>query len=200
MKTLTRYAVASLTAVSGLLLASSPARAADSTRGPFYVQGAPIGFATYAVADTCYHNSIIGADICSGGGSFYAYRAAVEFGYHFSGRGDGFVLGVRQSFWLSGGSAGVSQARLGWDIAIPIKDFELTIAPYGVAGIAYGFSGGSPSFAFGVGVEGKFFFMKPDSSAKGLYAFAQPVELGGVAAGGLSGFVYTAGAGIGYAF
>ncbi len=192
MKTITRFAVASLTAVSGLLFASS-ADAADSTRGPWYVQASPIGLATFTIADVCTHDPIRG-DICTGGGSAITYRATVEFGYHFSGRHDGFVLGLRQSFLLGSAVAGVSQVRAGWDITIPIKDYELTIAPYGVVGVAYLFTGSSPSFTFGAGVEGKFFFLK------GLYAFLQPAELSGLVAGRITGLSYQAGAGMGYAF
>jgi hypothetical protein len=203
MKTITRLSLASLAAISGLLFASTPAHAADSTRGPFYVQASPIGAATITYAQVCFHSSLINQDICGSGGSGGAYRAAVEFGYHFSGRHDGFALGVRQTFLINGGSLGITQARLGWDIPIPIKDFELVIAPYGVIGVAYAFSNngnGSVGVAFGAGVEGRFFFMKSDASAKGLYAFAQPIEVGGMVAGPFGGFTYMAGLGIGYAF
>lgn len=202
MKTTARLSVASLAAISGLLFAPTEAHAADSTRGAWYVQGSPVGFATYTLAQVCVHNSLVSQDFCSGG-SAGAYRAAAEFGYHFSGRHDGFVLGVRQTFWISSPVIGVSQVRLGWDIPIPIKDFELVIAPYGVVGVSYLFSSnsnGTIGVAFGAGVEGKFFFMKPDSSAKGLYAFAQPVEVGGLVAGPFGGFMYQAGLGMGYAF
>ena len=94
----------------------------------------------------------------------------------------------------------MTQVRAGWDIPIPIKDFELTIAPYGVVGVAYAFSGGSPSLALGAGIDVKFFFMNPESSAKGLFAYAQPIEIGGAFAGAFSGLVIQAGVGMGYAF
>jgi len=201
MKRIVRLSVASLAAISGLLFASTPAHAADSTHGPWYVQGS-VGFATYSISPTCTHSPIFG-DLCLGGGSFGAFRGTAEGGYHFSGRADGFVLGLRQTIFASGGSMGITQVRLGWDIPIPIKDFELIIAPYGVGGVAYVFSSGgngSVGVALAAGVEGKFFFMKPDSSAKGLFAFLQPVEIGGLFAGPFGGITYTAGAGMGYAF
>ena len=202
MKNVTRLAVAALSATT-VALASAPAHAGDSTRGAFYVQAAPIGFANITqCVDVVLPDSFGVLHTQSVCGTAGAYRAAAEFGYHFSGRHDGFVLGARQTFWFySGGTAGVTQARLGWDIPIAIKDFELTIAPYGLLGVSYALSGGgNASFTFGAGVEGKFFFMKPDSGANGLYAFVQPIELGGAAGGGFSGFVYQFAAGAGYAF
>ena len=187
MKTKFRIALASLVAMF-LMLGSSPARAADSTHPGFYVEGSPVGVGTIALA--CV-DTVIG---CIGGGTVGTYRLSAEFGYHFTQRQDGFVLGVRQTFLFGSASAGVTEARLGWDIAIPIKRFELTAAPYGVAGVAYGFNGEGAAFAFGVGAEGKFFFKD------NLYAFLIPVELGAWIGNGFSGLVYQAGAGIGYAF
>jgi hypothetical protein len=187
MNTTFRLALASFIALL-LLVESSPARAADSTHPGFYVEGSPVGVGTVTLA--C-RNTPIG---CLGGGVFGAYRLSAEFGYHFTQRQDGFVLGVRQLFLFGSSSAGSTEARLGWDIAIPIKRFELTVAPYGVVGLAYGFDGEGASFAFGFGAEGKFFFKD------NLYAFLIPLELGAWVGNGFSGFVYQAGAGIGYAF
>lgn len=201
MKTIARLSVVSLAAVSGLFFAPTEAHAADSTHGPWYVQGSPIGFASFT---TCFDGIRLDANavphtqsIC---GSYGAYRVSVEGGYHFSGRHDGFVLGLRQTLLIAGGVGGLTQVRAGWDIPIPIKDFELTIAPYGVVGVAYAFSGGSPSLALGAGIDVKFFFMNPESSAKGLFAYAQPIEIGGAFAGAFSGLVIQAGVGMGYAF
>jgi hypothetical protein len=188
MNTTFRLALASFVALL-LLVESSPARAADSTHPGFYVEGSPLGVGTLTLA--CREVPPFG---CIGGGVAGAYRISAEFGYHFTGRQDGFVLGVRQLFLFGSDSAGSTEARLGWDIAIPIKRFELTVAPYGVAGLAYGFNNQGVAFAFGFGAEGKFFFHE------NLYAFLIPLELGAWVGNGFSGFVYQAGAGIGYAF
>jgi hypothetical protein len=153
-----------------------------------YVEGSPLGTGTIALG--CVDTAIG----CIGGGEVGAYRLSAEFGYHFTGRHDGLVLGVRQVFLFGSSSGGITEGRVGWDIALPIKQFEVTIAPYGVAGLAYSFSGGKPAFAFGVGAEGKFFFKD------NLYAFLIPVELGAWVGSGYGGVTYQAGAGIGYAF
>jgi hypothetical protein len=187
MNTTFRLLVASLVALF-VLVEGSPARAADSTHPGFYVEGSPIGVGTVTLACVQTFRG------CIGGGTVGAYRLSAEFGYHFTQRQDGFVLGVRQLFLFGSSSSGATEARLGWDIAIPIKHFELTAAPYGVAGVAYGFNGEGAAFAFGFGAEGKFFF-KDD-----LYALLIPLELGAWVGNGFSGFVYQAGAGIGYAF
>lgn len=52
---------------------------------------------------------------------------------------------------------GATVARLGYDIAIPLGRRELTIAPFGFGGVAYGLSGGGAGATFGAGVEGRFF-------------------------------------------
>jgi hypothetical protein len=189
MKKLVRLAaVAAVTALPMLTMTSRAEALEPSTRGPFYAQLKPLGVGFSGVCA-----GIFG---CSVGGS---YHLDAEFGYHFMGHHDGFVAAVRQSFYLSGGSAGTTQARLGWDIAIPISNFELTIAPYATLGIFYGFSGGDPAFAFGIGVEGKFFFLPADHAAGGLYAFFRPFE-GGAGISSASFFLANLGAGIGYAF
>ena len=153
-----------------------------------YVEGSPLGAGSISVG--CVHTSIG----CIGGGTTGAYRISAEFGHHLTQRHDGFVIGVRQVFLFAGSSAGMTEARIGWDFAIPIKQYELTVAPYAVAGAAYGFSGGDTAFALGFGAEGKFFFLDR------LYAFAIPIELGTWIGSGYGGVVYQLGAGIGYAF
>jgi hypothetical protein len=160
-----------------------------STRGPFYVQGSPLGVGF--LGEPSFGRF--------GGGVGGAWHADVEFGYHFMGHHDGIVLGVRQTFYVSGGSAGTTQARVGWDIAIPIKQMELVIAPYGTLGIGYFFNGGDPAFAFGFGVEGKFFFFPQDHAASGFYAFFRPFE-GGALVSSYSFFLGNLAAGAGYAF
>lgn len=147
----------------------------ESTRNPLYVQGT-FGFAAF-----------------EGGSSWF--RADVELATHPSGRHDGFVIGVRQILFTTQPEVlGATVARLGWDIAIPIKDgkFEVTIAPFGIVGGAYG--NGYGFFDFGFGAEGRFFFY--DNA----YAFARPFEMGGFIRDGGSRWVYDAGVGAGWAF
>jgi hypothetical protein len=183
-----RFLSSSLLAVA-LVLSVRGARAADSTRAGMYVEGSPVGTGTFPLGCVqtqfgCLNNRAEGA-----------YRLSAEFGVHFTGRHDGFVLGVRQVFLFGSLSGGISEARVGYDIAIPIKQFEVTIAPYGVAGVAYVFDpGGHAAAALGVGAEGKFFFKD------NLYAFLIPFELGGWIGSGYSGVQYQGAVGIGYAF
>jgi hypothetical protein len=152
-----------------------PARALpESTRGPFQVQ------------------STLGFGLFDGGTSWF--RPDVEFGWHPSGRSDGFVVGVRQVLFTTQPEVmGATLARFGWDIAIPIKDgkFEIGIAPYGVFGAGYGMGFGA--FNFGIGVEGRFCFWQ------GLYGFFRPFEMGGMVRDG-GYWVFHGGLGVGYAF
>jgi hypothetical protein len=170
------------------VFATRSASGADSTRPGMYVEGSPLGTGTIALG--CIETQFG----CIGGGEIGAYRISAEFGYHFTGRHDGLVLGPRQVFLFGSVIGGITEARIGYDIAIPIRQFEVTVAPYGVAGVAYNFSGGKAAFAFGVGAEGKFFFKD------NIYAFLIPVELGAWIGTGYGGVEYQAGAGIGYAF
>ncbi len=66
----------------------------------------------------------------SAGGQAY-WRPDVELGFHFSGRHDGFVLGVRQAFDVGRDvySMGETLVRAGWDFALPFRNgrFELTL-------------------------------------------------------------------------
>lgn len=158
-----------------------------STKGPLYIQGAVIGY------NTTFGNRGYGA-----------YKIDVEFGGHFSGRHDGFVIAGRQSFnfgWgLFGYTWGSTVVRLGFDIPIVVKDgkFEITIAPYGIAGLAYAFCSncGGLGFNWGFGVEGKFFPMQ----SNGFYAFARPLEIQFLADGNGFGVGYSPAIGVGYAF
>jgi hypothetical protein len=188
MNTTLRLALPSL-AFLFVALFVSPARATDSTHPGLYVEGAPIGVGTVTLACETVRG------FCVGGGTIGEYRLSAEFGYHFSQRHDGMVLGGRQVFLLGSQAQGVTEGRVGYDIAIPIKRFELTAAPYGTAGIAYGIGGvGGVAFAFGFGGEAKFFFKE------NFYAMLIPLELGGWFGNTFNGFVYQAAAGVGYAF
>lgn len=176
-----------------IALTTSDALAADSAHGPFYVQGSPLGttIALYPGSSVTVGNVTF-----SSGGALAFYRVDAEFGYHFSGRADGFVLAIRQAFLLGWGSAGITQARIGWDIAVPIGDeMELTIAPYAHLGAAYPFDGGKAGFLFGFGADAKLFF----SRTFGLYAFLRPIEFGLLTTDPLVPFLSFAG-GLGYAF
>lgn len=188
-RTAKALAVAALAGGAALFSGERSAHALDpSTKGPLYIQGAVIGY-SYGFF---------------GGFGFGAYRLDVEFGAHFTGRHDGFVLGGRQVFYLGfGGSIGATVARIGYDIPIVIKDgkFELTIAPYGIAGIAYGLcSGGGcydgAAFNFGFGVDVKFFPIQ----SNGFYAFARPLEASFFVGNGSTVTTLTPAAGVGFAF
>lgn len=121
------------------------AHAAESERGPAYVQA-----------------HVLGVQLAFGSANGIS-QTGVQFplelhgGYHVSGRHDGFVIGATQKFAFANGSIGATVLRLGYDLAIPLGRRELTIAPYGFGGIAYPFSAGDPGAHFGFGVEGRFF-------------------------------------------
>lgn len=191
------FLFAALASSATVLLVASEAAADDSKRGAFYVQGSPLGVGVAFYPGAEYTDPVSGQTISGGGGASAAYRVDVEAGYHFSGRHDGFALGLRQAFYFSGGSLGSTTVRAGYDIPIALADgkMELTIAPFVHAGIGYAFAGGDPSFHWGVGADGRLFFLKD----LGLYAFLRPIEF--------SMFINSAvvpaisfGAGMGFAF
>ena len=160
-----RFIVAGAALIAALALpGTARADLAESTRGPMYVQGTfPLGLG--------YGHTFSGY----GSGGFSNWKPDVEFGIHFSGRHDGFVLGFRQEFHLMEvpNSAGASTLlKFGYDIPIPVGDFEINIGPYGIFGINYLFDGPHAGIRATAGVDGKFFFLK------GLYAFARPFEMG----------------------
>lgn len=168
-------------------LLSSEASAAESLRDPFYVGGTVLGF---------------GAPLNSGfrrGAT--PYRFDFDFGYHPSGRHDGFVIGFRQSFFFGGGfDGGISQLRMGGDIPILIKGgrMEVTISPYGAGGIYYDFNnnGLGPRPALSFGIEGKFFPI----ANNGFFAMARPFEITILPGSGFTPVLYGFGVGAGYAF
>jgi outer membrane protein OmpA-like peptidoglycan-associated protein len=123
----------------------SLAEAADSDRGAAYVEA-------HLVGGTVAFGSSEGIPVSAGG-----FALEIHGGYHLSGRHDGFVIGLTQKLAIGTAVMGATVGRLGYDIAIPIGRRELTIAPYGFGGVAYGFSGGDPGAHFGLGVEGRFF-------------------------------------------
>lgn len=179
MKALTRLIGSSLV-VAGLALVSSSAHA-ESTRGAGYVQGNVLGFTTF---------------FNGGGGT--GFPIEVSGGYHIGGTHEGFVIGGAQKFIFAGGGAFIATvARAGYDIAIPIQEMELTIAPYGFLGITYGDVGLHPHFGFGV--EGRFFPLN-EGAGKGFFAVARPFEIGFIPLSGGTSVPFTFSLGAGYAF
>ena len=181
MKTISRLFVSSLFA-GAVALASSTAHA-ESTRGAGYVQGNVLGYTTF---------------LNSFGGS--AYPLELHGGYHIGGTHEGFVIGATQKFlFASGGFLGATVARAGYDIAIPIKEFELTVAPYGYAGVAYGDALGEARVHFGFGAEARFFPLV-EGAGKGFFATARPFEIGFMPGTGTTFVPYNFSLGAGYAF
>jgi hypothetical protein len=173
---------------------STTASAAESAHGPFYVQGSPLGTAVVLYPGS---SVTVGNVTFSSGGTLAYYRVDAEFGYHFSGRADGFTLGIRQAFLLGWGSAGVTSARVGYDIIVPIGDeMEVGIDPYAHLGAAYPFNGGDAGFLFGFGADVKLFFERK----LGLYAFVRPFEIGFLVNKNPLVPILTFAGGLGYAF
>jgi hypothetical protein len=130
--------------------------------------------------------------------SWTGFRPDIEFGFHPSGRHDGFVLGLRQAFTITGvqgAASGTSQVRLGWDIPIALGSHELSLDPFAVVGVGYFFDGPSAGVVASGGIDAKFFV------AGGFYAFARPAELGVQCFHdyGVCAFALNFGAGVGFA-
>lgn len=185
-------------AASLFLPASAGALEPSSRDKPFYVEGAfPLGFNVFG------GYGFGGCGRFGGGCGWSTWRPDIEVGFHFTGRHDGFVLGIRHVFYIGGdylgngfGMAGL--IRLGYDIPIPIKGgkYEITIAPYGLLGAAFYGGGPSGGLQTGGGCEGKFFLLK------GFYVFARPLDFGVQCLHdiGRCSFQWQFGAGAGYAW
>lgn len=128
-------------AALGLAFALEKPAAADSDRGPFYVQAHVVG-GTISFVDP-----MVGI----------SFPIELHAGYHFSGRHDGFVVGLTQRIGFGSGAYGMTLARLGWDIPIQAGRVELTIAPYLFGGAFYPFGGGDAGAHFGAGTELRIF-------------------------------------------
>lgn len=159
---------------------------------PMYIEGAvPIGFSTFGGW---------GYGCGFGGCAYTLWRPDIELGFHFTGRHDGFVLGIRHVFYIAGFAGMGGLLRLGYDIPIPIKGgkYEVTVGPYGFLGAAFYGSGRGTSGGIqtGGGVEGKFFLMK------GFYVFGRPLDFGVQCLhdSGECFFQWQLGAGAGYAW
>lgn len=165
-------------------LASSTAHAQNSDRGPGFIQGNVLGFVT---------------SLNSGGGGA-AYPMEFSGGYHLGTNAhEGGVIGGAQKLIFGYGSTlAATVFRGGYDIAIPIQEMELTIAPYGYAGFAYG-SGLGMRAHFGFGAEGRFFPLK-QGPGKGFFAVARPFDIGLIPATGGTLALYTFSLGAGFAF
>ncbi len=127
--------------IAALTFAARQAAAADSERGPFYVQ------AHVAGASVAFVDPVIGL----------SFPLELHGGYHFSGRHDGFVVGLTQRIGFGSGVYGMTLARIGWDIPIPVGRAELTIAPYVFGGAFYPFGDGDAGAHFGAGGELRIF-------------------------------------------
>lgn len=205
--------VAPLLSILGLLgsslLVPRTASADESKRGPFYVQVQPLG------VDVGFAGS--GGAGPSSTDAFYAL--GIDAGYHFSGRHDGFVVGLSQRFSFGPNTAGSTVARVGYDFAFGLDAQELVVAPYAFGGARYVFDGGDPAGYFGFGVEGRYFLLAKNAAAtaagsaakaksaatgggsalSGLYLVVKPFELG-FATGTPSMTTLTFQAGVGYSF
>ncbi|MBK8215167.1 MAG: hypothetical protein IPK71_15615 [Myxococcales bacterium] len=178
MKALSRLFAAGLVAGATLLVSSSAS--AQSSRGAGYVQGNVLGF-------TAFLNTFGGT----------AFPMEFSGGYHINGSHEGFVIGGAQKFFFRTGFAAATVLRMGYDIAIPIKEMELTIAPYGYGGPAYGDIDLRAHFGFGV--EGRFFPLV-EGPGKGFFAVARPFEIGFIPFTGGTLVPFTFNLGAGYAF
>ncbi len=182
MKTTTSFTRVLLsTAFAGAVALASSSAEAQSSRGPGFVQGNLLGYSTGI----------------SGG---YGGAFAMEFsgGYHLTGRHDGLVVGGAQKFLFVGGSVlAATVFRMGYDISIPIQEMELTIAPYGFAGLAY--ANGGAGAHFGFGGEGRFFPLK-EGPGKGFFAVGRPFEVGFISNSFGTSVIYTFSVGAGFAF
>ncbi|HSQ64316.1 MAG TPA: hypothetical protein VLM85_13910 [Polyangiaceae bacterium] len=192
-KTKTLLTVASVTAS---LLGASPSALADgaqeSSQGPAYVQGS-VGVNYWDFPNI----QIFGPFSTSY--SWTAFRPDIEFGYHPSGRHDGFVVGVRQAFYITGvqgHAAGATVLRLGWDIPFKAGSLEINVDPFASIGAGYIFDGPHAGVAGTGGIEAKVFL------TQGLYVMVRPAELGFQCLHdwGICAFSYAAGAGAGFAF
>ena len=191
-KTKTLFAVA---VVASSIGASASARAdgmQESSQGPAYVQGS-VGVNYWDFPNI----QIFGPFNASY--SWTAFRPDIEFGFHPSGRHDGFVVAVRQAFYVTGvqgRAAGATSLRVGWDIPFKAGSLEINVDPFASIGAGYIFDGPHAGIAATGGIEAKIFLVQ------GLYVMVRPAELGAQCFHdwGLCAFSYAAGAGAGFAF
>jgi hypothetical protein len=178
-------------AILGSIFVASAARADESVQGPAYLQG------TVGVSFWDFPHLQFGPFVTSY--SWTGFNPTIEFGYHFQGRHDGIMLGVRQAFsvtGLQGAAAGTTSLRVGYDFAFKAGSLEVNVDPYAMIGVGYIFDGPHAGILATGGLDVKLFVYK------GLFIVARPAELGIQCFhdSGDCAFAYLAGVGAGYAF
>lgn len=177
--------------ILGFAFVPSSARADESAQGPAYVDG------TVGISFWDFPRIAFGPVATSY--SWTGFNPTIEFGYHFQGRHDGIMLGIRQGFSvtaLQGNAAGTTEARVGYDFAFKAGSLEINVDPFGMIGVGYIFNGPHAGITATGGLDVKLFL------TKGFYVMVRPAELGIQCFhdSGVCAFAYLAGAGAGFAF
>ena len=187
--------MAGLGCVLAVMGFAATARAEDSAQGPLYVQGGiGLSFWWFPITFGPFSNNY----------SWAGFWPTVEFGWHPSGRHDGFEIGVRQAFIITalGGNfvgshaGGTTAARGGYDFAFKAGSMEINVDPFATFGVGYVFDGPHAGIEATGGIDLKLFI------AKGAYVYVRPAELGFQCFhdSGRCAFSYAAAAGGGIAF
>ena len=176
---------------AAIMLAPIAARADESVQGPAYLEG------TVGVSYWDFPHLQFGPFVT--GYSWTGFNPAIEFGFHFQGRHDGIMLGIRQGFSIDaiqGHAAGTTAARVGYDFAFKAGSLEINVDPFGTIGVGYLFDGPHAGILATGGLDVKLFLVK------GFFVVARPAELGIQCFHDLGdcAFAYLAGVGAGYAF
>ncbi len=189
MKRAVAVAAAAITA----LATTSAFALDDSSQGPVYLQGsAGINYWDFP--------GLFGP---FGDYAWTGFNPTVEVGFHLTGRHDGFVLGIRQSFIITASgpilgshAAGTTVARIGYDFAFKAEKLEINVDPFVTVGAGYVFDGPHAGINASGGLDVKLFL------GGGFFVFARPGELGFQCFhdSGRCAFSYAAGAGAGFAF
>jgi hypothetical protein len=172
-------------------LASTSAYAEDSVQGPAYVQGT-VGLSYWDFPHLQFGPFVTGY-------SWTGFNPTIEFGYHFQGRHDGLMLGIRQGFsidGIQGHATGTTAARVGYDFAFKAGSLEINVDPFVTVGAGYVFDGPHAGIETTGGIDVKLFIVK------GFFVVARPAELGIQCFHDLGdcAFAYLAGVGAGIAF
>ena len=187
-----RWGLLGAAVFAAIALAPSHASAADSEQGPIVLQaGLGISYWDFPNLGAFFGTTLSYA--------WTGFEPSLEFGYHFSGRHDGLMLGVRQAFMITqvqGHAAGQTDLRVGYDLAFKAGSLEINVDPFAMVGGGYIFDGPHAGIQVTGGLDVKLFF------TKGIYAFVRPGELGFQCLHdfGDCAFTYQAAAGAGYAF
>ena len=183
---------ATAVAFTAVLFAAAPARADESVHGPAYLQGT-VGLSYWDFPKVQVFGPF------STDYSWTGFNPTIEFGFHFQGRHDGIMLGIRQGFsidGIQGRATGTTAARIGYDFAFKAGTLEVNVDPYVMLGAGYVFDGPSAGLLVTGGLDVKLFLVK------GFYVVARPAELGVQCFHdrGACAFAYLAGVGAGFAF